>query len=174
MIDLDMVRKWKYVARTFAGQKYKIPRNEIYRIIADRFNVPVHSVRYYLDGDGDKTYKRAYLNKAEVKLRIKNYQKEYRKRPEVKLRYKKDRKNYDLKYKSVVRHIDNLFPQIFNSNPELPLSEISSRLGSLSGVHLKQSTLETLLNKYNGKARDPPLIKTELGNYRLNPSFYGN
>lgn len=121
-----------------------------------------------------KNDQREYTNRPEVKNRIKNYQREYRKRPEVKLRYKEQRKIYDLKYKNIVRHIDNFFPQIFNSNPELPLKEISSRIDNLTGVHLKESTLETCLNKYETKARDPPLIKTESGQYRLNPSFYGN
>ncbi|MFH1644851.1 MAG: hypothetical protein ABIB11_00360 [Candidatus Omnitrophota bacterium] len=83
-------------------------------------------------------------------------------------------RNYDLKYKRVVRHIDSYFPQIFNSNPDLPLSEISSRINSLSDIHLKENTLETLLNKYNGNPRGSPLIKAESGNYQLNPSFYNN
>ena len=161
MVTLDMVRKWKYVARTFAGHKYKIPRNEIYRIIADRFNVPIHSVRYYLDGRGAKTYNKVY-------------QQEYKNRPEVKLRYKEQRKNYDLKYKNIVRHIDNFFPQVFDDNLELDLEEITIRIDNLVGINLGGLTLENILNKYETKARDPPLIKAESGNYQLNPSFYEN
>lgn len=149
------IKQWRKSLRQLTkNHMYKI---DACKVIADKFKVNPNTVRYCL------FQRKGYLNR-------KDYEEKYRNRPNIYIK----RKNYDLKYKSVVRHIDNLFPQIFNSNPELPLSEISGRIDNLTGVHLKETTLETLLNKYNGKARDPPLIKTESGNYKLNSSFYKN
>jgi len=80
--------------------------------------------------------------------------------------------HYDLKYKRLIRHIDNLFPQIFNGKPELQLKEISSRIENLAGIYLKKRTLEKLLLNYENNVRGPPIIKTETGSYKLNHSFY--
>lgn len=81
---------------------------------------------------------------------------------------------YDLKYKGLIRHIDNLLPQVFNGNPELPLKEISSGIENLTGISLKERTLEKLLLKYENLPRGPPIVKTETGNYKLNSSFYNS
>ena len=90
-------------------------------------------------------------------------------------RYKCQSKFYNTRYIRIKREIDKILPQVFNNGyPELPVKEICNRIDNLTGVHLKRSSLENLLNKYVVKARDPPLIKTDSGQYRLNPSFYGN
>lgn len=88
--------------------------------------------------------------------------------------YRQFLKDYNSKYKRLTRHIDVVLPKVFNSNPELSLQEISSRIGSLSGIHLGEVTLENIIKKYESKASDPPLVKTESGNYRLNHSFYAS
>ena len=95
---------------------------------------------------------------------------EYRNRPEIKTQ----RRDFDYRYKKLVRHIDSVLPQIFNSKPELPLKEISNGIENLTGISLKERTLEKLLLKYENKPRDPPIIKTESGKYRLNDLFYRN
>ena len=81
-------------------------------------------------------------------------------------------RTYDLKYKRLIRHIDSVFPQIFNGKPELSLNEISDRIENSAGIYLKEKTLERLLAGYEGKPRGPPILKTESGNYRLNDSYY--
>ena len=167
-VTAKLVEEWKKLRED----------NLSYRAIGRLHGVKYTTIMYWIVPgyrEKDLAHNKEYrIKQKERKLRIKKYQREYRKRPEVKLRYKEDRKIYDLKYKRVVRHIDTYFPKIFNSNPDLPLSEISSRIGSLSDIHLKENTLETLLNKYNGNPRGSPLIKTDSGKYQLNPSFYGN
>lgn len=149
------IKEWRKSLRQLT--KNHIYKIEVCKVIANKFKVNPNTVRYCL------FQRRGYLNR-------KDYEEKYRNKPDIYIK----RKNYDLKYKRVVRHIDSYFPKIFNSNPELPLSEISSRIDNLTGVHLKENTLDNLLNRYGAKAKDPPLIKTELGKYRLNPSFYGN
>lgn len=90
-----------------------------------------------------------------------------------KISWKKFRQKHpDYRYKRVTRHIDNFFPRVFNSTPELPLKEISVGIENLTGISLKENTLEKLLLNYEGKPRGPPIVKTETGNYRLNDSFY--
>lgn len=74
----------------------------------------------------------------------------------------------------VKRHIDKYLPQVFNGNPELSLRAISDGIDNLSGIALKERTLEKLLLNYEGLPRGPPIIKSESGNYRLNDSFYKN
>lgn len=81
---------------------------------------------------------------------------------------------YAKEYKKVIRHIDTYLPQVFNGNPELSLKTISDGIDNLSGISLKERTLEKLIGKYEGLPRGPPIIKTESGNYQLNPSFYKN
>src|SRR3989338_10786914 len=72
--------------------------------------------------------------------------------------------HYDLRYKKVVRHIDTFLPQVFNGNPELSLKAISDGIDNLSGISLKERTLERLLGRYEGKQGGPPIIKSESGN----------
>lgn len=74
----------------------------------------------------------------------------------------------------VKRHIDKYLPQIFNGDSELQLKEISIGIGNLTGISLKERTLEELLLKYRGLPRGSPVIKIEGGNYQLNPSFYNS
>lgn len=81
---------------------------------------------------------------------------------------------YGKEYKKVIRHVDNFLPQVFNSKPELSLRDISARIDNLSGIYLKERTLEKILGKYESKPRGPPVIKTESGNYQLNSSFYNS
>ncbi|GAG20259.1 unnamed protein product [marine sediment metagenome] len=83
-------------------------------------------------------------------------------------------KTYDLKYKRLVRHIDKILPQIFNGEAELSLIEMSSGIDKLTGVYIKERTLEKILNRYEGEPRGEPLVKTESGKYRLNDLFYKN
>jgi len=82
--------------------------------------------------------------------------------------------SYDYRYKNIIRHVDNLLPQVFNGNPELSLKAISDGIDNLSGISLKEKTLEKLVGKYEGLPRGPPILKTESGNYRLNDLFYKN
>lgn len=81
---------------------------------------------------------------------------------------------YDYRYKNIIRHVDNLLPQVFNGNPELSLKAISDGIDNLSGISLKERTLEKLVGKYEGLPKGLPILKTETGNYRLNDSFYKN
>lgn len=76
---------------------------------------------------------------------------------------------YDLKYKNLIRHIDDVLPQLFNGNSELSLTEMTEGIESNVGISMRESTLEKLIGKYEGNA---PLIKTELGHYQLNQDFY--
>lgn len=163
----EMVKKWQELRNSLG-----------YRAIGRLYGVKHTTVQYWLVPGyrekhlfHDKEYR---IAQKEKQLRIKNYRREYKNRPEVKLRYKEQRKIYDLKYKNIVRHIDNFFSQVFDDNPELDLEEITIRIDNLVGINLSGLTLENILNKYESKARDPPLIKAESGNYQLNPSFYEN
>lgn len=80
--------------------------------------------------------------------------------------------HYDLKYKRLIRHVDSVLPQVFNGNPELSLNDICIGIDNLKGISLKEGTLEKLIGKYQRMPRGPPIVKTETGNYKLNPSFY--
>ena len=76
---------------------------------------------------------------------------------------------YNRNYKHIVRNIDTILPTFYNGNPELSLTEITTRIETHKGISMRESTLEKLLGKYEGNA---PLVKTESGNYQLNHDFY--
>jgi len=83
-------------------------------------------------------------------------------------------KMHGYEYKRLTGHLDSFLPQVFNGNPELSLRAISTGIDNLSGIFLKERTLEKLLAGYENKPRGIPIIKTESGNYQLNLSFYKN
>ena len=79
---------------------------------------------------------------------------------------------YDLRYKHLIRHLDTILPTLYNGNPELTLPEISERIETHAGIRMQEGTLEKLLARYEGKPRGPPVLKTESGSYKLNPSYH--
>ncbi len=83
--------------------------------------------------------------------------------------------NYKKRYNFYIRrNIDNLLMTIFNDKQDLSSNEIYSRIKNLTGISLKERTLEKLLLKYGGLPRGSPVIKIESENYQLNPSFYNS
>ena len=78
---------------------------------------------------------------------------------------------YDLRYKHLIRRLDIILPALYNGNPELSLPAMSERIEARAGIKMQEGTLEKLLGKYNGE-RGPPVLKTESGSYKLNPSYY--
>ncbi len=79
-------------------------------------------------------------------------------------------KRYDLRYHHLIRHLDTLLPQLYNGNTELSLAEMSERIESQVGIKMQVGTLEKRLASYNGD-RAPPVLRTESGTYKLNPSY---
>lgn len=142
--DRNLIKKLRYKGAALRRNPSKI-KLRFCEMIAKENNLPLRTVRYYM------------FERKPSPTNIEEYNKEY-----------------DLKYKKVVRHIDTFLPQVFNGNPELSLRAISDGIDNLSGVSLKERTLEKLLLKYEGTPRGQPIIKTETGNYCLNDSFYKN
>jgi len=147
-LDEQAIRTIRLKARGLRHD-HRLSKRKISRIIADEFGLPFNTVRYYAFIIGS------------------DWKKENRKN----MAYDK---NYDLKYKKVIRHIDSFLPQVFNGNPELSLRAISDGIDNLSGISLKERTLEKLVGKYEGNPKGPPILKTETGNYQLNLSFYNS
>lgn len=148
MVTLDepAIRRIRLRTRVLRHD-HGLSKRKISRIIAQEFNLPFNTVRYYAFIIG-KDWRRHTL------------------------KGKRYDNKYDLKYKRVIRHIDNLLPRVFNGNSELQLKEISNGIENLAGISLKERTLEKLLGKYERLPRGSPIIKAEPGNYRLNTSFY--
>jgi hypothetical protein len=147
---------WRSIFRKLT-LKEGIPRKKAYCMIAEKYNVTPKMVSSYV----------GLLTQGEEKTHSRIYKQGYRKRIE-----KGYFRSYDYRYKNIIRHVDNLLPQVFNSIPELSLKAISNGIDNLSGISLKERTLEKLVGKYEGLPRGPPIVKTESGNYRLNGSFY--
>jgi hypothetical protein len=80
---------------------------------------------------------------------------------------------YGREYHRVLRRLDTILPALYNGNSELSLPELSERLQGHAGIRMQEGTLERLLGKHNGE-RAPPLLRTESGSYRLNPSYYSS
>ena len=83
-------------------------------------------------------------------------------------------KRYDLRYHHLIRHLDTVLPALYNGNSDLSLEEMSGRIQSHVGIKMQEGTLEKLLVRYGGEPRGSPVLRTELGTYRLNPSYYSS
>ena len=87
---------------------------------------------------------------------------------------KKYHKRYDREYKHLIRHLDTILPRLYNGNSDLSLTEMAGRIESNIGIRMQEQTIEKLLVRYEGKPRGPPLLRTETGSYKLNPSYYSS
>lgn len=124
----------------------------VYHRIAEMYGVDVATVYRYMSG----------------RLRKQRTNRAYRLTAGAKIG------DYDLRYKHLIRHLDTVLPQLYNGNSDLPLSRLTVRIGELTGIQMQEETLEKLLAGYQGKPRGPPLLRTESGSYKLNPSYYAS
>ena len=81
-------------------------------------------------------------------------------------------RTYWRNYSRLRRHLDKVLPKVFNGDSELSLQEVTNRVGDSAGVKVREATLENILGKCESNRGCSPLVKSDSGNYCLNPSFY--
>lgn len=88
------------------------------------------------------------------------------------LRSKMARNGYAAKHERLRYHFPNVLHKIFGEDFELPTREIISRISEFSGIKIRKTSLETLLNHYDHHPQGKPLIEIDSDIYTLNGSFY--
>jgi len=84
------------------------------------------------------------------------------------------RNGYCSKHERLRHHIDHVLAEVYNGDFELPLREVVGRINDFSGINMRESSLETLLNRYESHPKGKPLLKTVDDTYVLNGEYYAN
>ena len=90
------------------------------------------------------------------------------------LKEKKARGGYASKHEHLRYHIAEVLAEVYNSDFEISMPEIITRITENSGIKIRESSLETMLKKHNNNPEGKPLIESETGKYVLNGNFYAS
>lgn len=173
-MDKAVIKKWRekekklvkqmprYKAHDTIGQEYGVSRSTVAYWLEPSYRIRIRSPEATIR-NRNRTRKYYHLHKKEQKEIRKISRKRYRSKPEL----HEYLKSYDLRYKRLVRHLDNFVLASFsNNNCSFSSNDISDAVKKKSGICLNIDTIEKILDRANGSS-EKSIMKVEKHIYKI-------